>query len=63
MANAKRRNKIVQILMDRDGMTETEAKELLQDCKQMIADGCSIEDVLYGELELELDYAVDLLLM
>lgn len=61
MANAKRRNKIVQILMDRDEMTETEAKDLLKECKQMIADGYDIEDVLYDELELELDYAIYLL--
>lgn len=59
----KRRNKIVQILMDRDGMTEKEAKEFLQDCREMINDGADIEEVLYGELELELDYAVYLLLV
>ena len=57
----KRRNKIIQILMDRDGMTEKEAKEILLDCREMIADGASIEEVL-SELKLDYDDAVYLLL-
>lgn len=58
----KKRNKIIQVLMNRDDMTEAEATEFLQECKEMIADGADIEEVLYGELGLELDYAVYLLI-
>lgn len=58
----KKRNKIVQVLMNRDDMTEAEATEFLQECKEMIADGADLEEVLYGELGLELDYAVYLLI-
>lgn len=43
-------------------MTEAEATEFLQECKEMIADGADLEEVLYEELGLELDYAVYLLI-
>ena len=62
MTSTKKRNKIVQVLMNRDDMTEVEATEFLQECKEMIADGADLEEVLYGELGLELDYAVYLLI-
>lgn len=54
-------NRIVKILMNRDGMTETEAKELVKECKQMIYDGEDPEDVLQYELGLEPDYIFDII--
>ena len=41
-------SKITRILMNRDGLTEEEAKELVEECKEAIASGdeYAIEDIL-----------------
>jgi hypothetical protein len=53
-------NEIVRILMDRDEMTEEEAREVVADAREMIADGEDPEEVLY-DLGLEIDYIFDLI--
>ena len=53
---------IINILMERDGVSYDEAKEMYLDAKAEIYDAVygtsvmTVEDVLYGELGLELDY-------
>ena len=54
-------NKVVEILMNRDGMSEKEAKELVSECRQMIYEGENPEDVLQYELGLEPDYIFDII--
>jgi hypothetical protein len=55
-------NEIIKILMERDGMTENEAKEAYEDTKEELMDAIegtsclSPEEVLLGELGLEMDY-------
>ena len=55
-------NEIIKILMERDGMTYEEAKEAYEDTKVELMDaieGNSVldpEEVLLGELGLEMDY-------
>ena len=57
--------KIIEILMARDGMTYEEAKEAYEDTKSELMDaidGTSCldpEEVLMGELGLEMDYIFD----
>lgn len=54
--------KIISILMNRDGVTYEEAKEMYENCKAELMDaiaGTSClepEEVLMGELGLEMDY-------
>ena len=54
-------NKVIAILMARDGMTREEATELVMDCRQMIYDGEDPTEVLQNELGLEPDYIFDLI--
>lgn len=55
-------NEIIEILMRRDGVTYDEAKEMYLECQSELMDaldGTSCldpEDVLIGELGLEMDY-------
>ena len=57
--------KIIKILMDRDDMTYEEAKEAYEDTKSELIDAIegnsclSPEEVLLGELGLEMDYIFD----
>lgn len=57
--------KIIEILMERDGMTYEEAKEAYEETKSELIDaieGNSVldpEEVLMGELGLEMDYIFD----
>ena len=58
--------RIIKILMERDGMDEEEAEDLVGDVKAMMAD-CDYDPhecelILMQELRLELDYVFDLLL-
>lgn len=56
------KSQIIPILMCRDGMTLDEARELLEECKQMVReDGLDPEQVLYDELGLEPDFIWELL--
>lgn len=58
-------NKVVQILMERDGMTKQEATDLLYEVQNIMAecdyepDEC--EDIMSSELGLEPDYIMDIL--
>jgi tetrahydromethanopterin S-methyltransferase subunit G len=60
----KKENKIVRILMDRDGLSKEEANERLDEVREMIADAhpCEVEDILAFELGLEMDYIFDILM-
>ena len=51
---------LLQIFMNRDGMTRKEAKELIAEMRQRVWDGEDPEEVLYEE-GLEPDYVFDLL--
>ena len=53
-------NEIVKVLMNRDEMTEEEAKELVAECRERISDGENPEEVLY-DLGLEPDYIFNLI--
>ena len=60
-------NRIIKILMERDGITEAEARKMYDDCYAELIDSiegnsCLMpEEVLMGELGLEMDYIFDLL--
>ncbi len=50
---------IKSILMTRDGNSESEASERLEEARQMIAEGEDPEEVLRDEFGLEPDYIFD----
>lgn len=53
---------IIEILMERDGMTESEAVDLVEECRALIfEEGLDPEEVLYEHLGLEPDYLYDLI--
>ena len=60
-------NRVVRILMERDGMTEEEAKDALNDARteiySAVEDGCyeEAEDIMYSFLGLEMDYILDVI--
>ena len=60
-------NKVVQILMSRDNLTREEAEHILHtvrdDIDVVLADGDyqAVEDIVYTELGLEMDYIFDIL--
>ena len=56
-------NKVVEILMRRDGMTREEAEERVQEVREMLVEAsvCEAEDILIDELGLEMDYIFDLI--
>lgn len=49
------------VLMTRDGMSLSEAKEAIQEARQRIAEGEDPEEILYEEFGLEPDYVFDLI--
>lgn len=54
-------NRVVEILMTRDGMTKDEAIELINETREMmIEDPWDAEDIILDMLDLELDYIMDL---
>lgn len=58
-------NRVVQILMKRDDLTEQEATELLDECREALAD-CNYDpeesqDIIQDYLGLEPDYIFDIL--
>lgn len=61
-------NRIVKILMERDGMTKREATDLFKKVKEMVVDAAEsgnyseAEDIILSELGLEIDYIFDILL-
>lgn len=58
-------NKTVEVLMERDGLTEKEAKKRISEVYDMMAecnfDMLECEDIMYNELGLEMDYIFDIL--
>lgn len=59
-------NKIVSILMTRDGISENEAQNILDDCRSEIEDVLNmgggydeVEDIIKYFLGLEMDYLFD----
>ena len=60
-------NKIIQILMERDGMTYEEAKEAYEETREemleSIAEGnLDADEILAGNLGLEMEYIFDFLM-
>ena len=61
---------IIEILMERDGLSRKEAEKQVEDTSSRIWDelcekDCEIEDledILYGDTGLELDYLLDILI-
>ena len=56
-------NKIIKILMERDGMTREDATELIDETREEIlaSDPWEVEDILMDNLGLEPDYIFDIL--
>ena len=52
---------ILTVLMTRDGMTRSEAQELIDEARELVAEGESPERILRIEFGLEPDYIFDLL--
>lgn len=52
---------IKSVLMKRDGYTEAEALELIEEAREMVANGADPEEILYSEFELEPDYVWELI--
>ena len=52
---------ILEVLMRRDGMSKAEAKERIEEAKQMVLDGENPEEVVHYEFGLEPDYIWDLM--
>lgn len=56
-------NKVVEILIKRDGMTKTEAEELVNETREELLSGdpWEAEDIIAYYLDLEPDYIMDIL--
>lgn len=58
-------NRVVEILMKRDDLSQAEAEELLREVRYMLEecnyDSEESEDIISSELGLELDYIMDIL--
>lgn len=56
-------NKIIKILIERDGMTREDAMELIDETREEIlaSDPWEVEDILMDNLGLEPDYIFDIL--
>jgi len=52
---------IKQILMRRDGLTPSEAEEIIEEMKERVRQGDDPEEVLYEDVGLEPDYIFDIL--
>jgi hypothetical protein len=52
---------ILAVLMRRDGLTRSEAQELIDEARELVAEGESPERILRVEFGLEPDYIFDLL--
>ena len=57
----KTTNRLVSILMRRDGMERDEAEDLLQDARAAVEDGEDPEEILADWFGLEPDYVYDLI--
>jgi hypothetical protein len=56
-----RETELHRVLMFRDNLSFSEADDLIQEARQLVADGADPEEVLYEEFGLEPDYVFDLL--
>ena len=56
-------NPVVKILMERDGMTEQEATDLVRKTKEELLrnSGCYVDEIILENLVLEPDYIMDIL--
>ncbi len=60
-------NEIIKILMERDEMSKAEAIEYYKEVKEMIdkaleaGEMALVEEIMYGELGLEMDYIFDII--
>lgn len=56
-------NKVVEILIKRDGMTKTEAEELVSEVREelLASDPIEADDIMLDMLGLEPDYIMDIL--
>ena len=60
-------NRIETILVRRDGMSEADAKALVKETRTEIQEAidagydCMVEDIMYDNLGLEMDYIFDIL--
>jgi hypothetical protein len=52
---------ILAVLMKRDGMTKSEAQELIDEARELVAEGENPEEILRVDFGLEPDYIFDLL--
>lgn len=52
---------ILRVLMDRDGLSRTEAEDLLREARWEVANGADPEEVCAEEFGLEPDYIFDLI--
>jgi hypothetical protein len=52
---------LLQVLMQRDGMTRAEALEEIRDAKQRVREGENPEEILHYDFGLEPDYFFDLI--
>ena len=57
----KATNRLVSIMMRRDGMERDDAEDLLQDARAAVEDGEDPEEILQDYFGLEPDYVFDLL--
>ena len=61
-------NKVVEVLMNRDNMTKSEAEGVLANVREMIQSAVDsgnydeVEEILASELGLEMDYIFDILM-
>ena len=56
-------NKVVKILMERDGLTQQQAKELVEETREALSscDPWEAEEIIADYLGLELDYLLDII--
>lgn len=58
-------NKVVEVLMRRDGMSEEDAADLLkqtrEEINEVVDDYEAVEDIIASNLGLEMDYIFDIL--
>ena len=52
---------ILAVLMKRDGMTRSEAQEMIDEARELVAEGENPEEILRVDFGLEPDYIFDLL--
>lgn len=52
---------LAKVLMRRDGLTEEEAYELINEARNRVLEGEDPEEILYEEFGLEPDFVFDLL--